>query len=569
MNTTNRASINLQGVLLDHWRSHAEKTPDRTAVVHWVAGEEPFRWNWNHLMGTAYRYALRLREHGVGKGDVCAIIIRHHKDFYPIYIAVSYLGALPSVLAYPNARLHPDKFRDGLEGMARRSGLDWLLTERDLEASVRPCISRPGSTIRGLIFPLEWAEEEEAVTAFPQLKESLPDDPCLLQHSSGTTGLQKGVILSHRAVLQHVFRYGESINVTSEDKIVSWLPLYHDMGLIAAFYLPLTLGIPVIQIDPFEWVSAPIILMEAISMEKGTLAWLPNFAYNLMADRIHEEDLSDLRLDSVRMLINCSEPVRAESHEKFHRKFSTYGIRREVLAACYAMAETTFAATQTAPSVESRKVFVEREALAQGLVQIVEGDKGARVCVSSGAPISGCEMRIIGESGEVMPEGRVGEIAIRSVSLFDGYRNNPEKTEEVLKEGWYFSGDYGFLYQGEFYIIGRKKDIIIIAGNNIFPEDIEDTVGNIPGVIPGRVISFGIEDERSGTEEVCVIAESKVENEADKKKLRLAIREAGMGIDVSIGRVYIAPPRWLIKSSSGKPSRNANKERALRELSWK
>jgi len=233
------------------------------------------------------------------------------------------------------------------------------------------------------------------------------------------------------------------------------------------------------------------------------------------------------------------------------------------------MAETTFAATQTAPSVESRKVFVEREALAQGLVQIVEGDKGARVCVSSGAPISGCEMRIIGESGEVLPEGRVGEIAIRSVSLFDGYRNNPEKTEEVLKEGWYFSGDYGFLYQGEFYIIGRKKDIIIIAGNNIFPEDIEDTVGNVPGVIPGRVISFGIEDERSGTEEVCVIAESKVENEADKKNLRLAIREAGMGIDVSIGRVYIAPPRWLIKSSSGKPSRNANKERALRELSWK
>jgi len=520
-------------------------------------------------MGTAFRYALRLREHGVGKGDVCAIIIRHHKNFYPIYIAVSYLGALPAVLAYPNQRLHPEKFRDGLEGMARRSGLDWLLTERDLEASVRPCVSRPGSTIRGIIFPLEWSEEGETVKTFPQLKDSLPEDPCLLQHSSGTTGLQKAVILSHRAVLEHVTRYGESIDIIPEDKIVSWLPLYHDMGLIAAFYLPLTLGIPVIQIDPFEWVSAPIILMEAISMEKGTLAWLPNFAYNLMADRIHEEDLSDLRLDSVRMLINCSEPVRAESHEKFHRKFSTYGIRREVLAACYAMAETTFAATQTAPGLESRKVFVDREALAQGCVQIVEGDKGGRVCVSSGAPISGCEMRIIGEFGEVLSEGSVGEIAIRSVSLFDGYRNNPEKTEEVLKDGWYFSGDYGFLHQGEFYIIGRKKDIIIIAGNNIYPEDIEDAVSKIPEVIPGRVISFGIDDEQSGTEQVCVIAESKVENEAGKKRLRRAIQEAGMEIDVSIGRVYLAPPRWLIKSSAGKPSRNANKDRALRELVWK
>jgi acyl-CoA synthetase (AMP-forming)/AMP-acid ligase II len=269
------------------------------------------------------------------------------------------------------------------------------------------------------------------------------------------------------------------------------------------------------------------------------------------------------------MLINCSEPVRAESHEKFYRKFHPYGIRREVLAACYAMAETTFAATQTAPNVESRKVFVDREALAQGRVQIVEGDKAARVCVSSGAPISGCEMRIISESGEFLPEGSVGEIAIRSVSLFDGYRNNPEKTGEVLKDGWYFSGDYGFLYQDEFYIIGRKKDIIIIAGNNIYPEDIEDAVSQIPEVIPGRVISFGIEDERSGTEQVCVIAESKVESEAEKKRLRLTIREEGMGIDVSIGRVYLAPPRWLIKSSSGKPSRNANKERALRELTWK
>jgi fatty-acyl-CoA synthase len=569
MNYKKSANTNRLSILLDHWRSHAENTPDRVAIVHWVAGEEPFRWTWSHLNRKAFHYALRLRELGVRKGDVCALIIRHHKNFYPIYIAVSYLGALPAVLAYPNPRLHPEKFRDGLEGMARRSGLDWLLTERELEASLRPCVSRPGSTIRGIIFPLEWREEEEAVEVFPQLKESLPEDPCLLQHSSGTTGLQKAVILSHSAVLEHVFRYGESIGLTPEDKIISWLPLYHDMGLIAAFYLPLTLGIPVVQIDPFEWVSAPIIFLEAISMEKGTLAWLPNFAYNLMADRIHEEDLSDVRLDSVRMLINCSEPVRAESHEKFYRKFGTYGIQRKVLAACYAMAETTFAATQTAPGVESRKVFVSREALAQGCIQIVGGHEGARVCVSSGTPISECEVQIISESGEVLPEGCVGEIAIRSVSLFDGYRNNPEKTDEVLRDGWYFSGDYGFLYQGEFYIIGRKKDIIIVAGNNIFPEDIEDAVSKVPKVIPGRVISFGIEDDLSGTEQVCVIAESKVENEIEKKGLRLAIREACMGIDVSISRVYLAPPRWLIKSSSGKPSRNANKERALRELSWK
>jgi len=556
-------------IIWNHWRNHAENTPSREAIVHWTAGEEPYRWSWGALMRTASIFALRLRELGVGKGDVCAIIIRHHKNFYPIYMAVSSIGALPAVLAYPNPRLHPDKFREGLEGMARRSGLDWLLTERGLETSVRPLASRPGSTIRGIFFPLEWEEGGGHAEALAQQKEAKPDDPCLLQHSSGTTGLQKAVVLSHRAVLEHVHYYGESIGVTSEDKIVSWLPLYHDMGLIAAFYLPLTLGIPVVQIDPFEWVSAPVMFMEALSLEKGTLAWLPNFAYNVMADRIHEEDLSSFRLDNVRMLINCSEPVRAESHEKFFRKFSPYGFRREAFAACYAMAETTFAATQTSPHLEARRVSADREALAQGYLRIAERDSEARVCVSSGVVIPGCQLRIVDESGEDLPEGRVGEIAIRSVSLFDGYRNNPEKTDEVLKDGWYFSGDYGFSHQEEFYIIGRKKDILIIAGKNIYPEDVEDSVGQVPGVIPGRVISFGMEDELSGTEQICVIAETRTDDDAEKKRLRLAIREAGMGIDVSISRVYMAPLRWLIKSSSGKPSRNANKERALCELTYK
>jgi acyl-CoA synthetase (AMP-forming)/AMP-acid ligase II len=370
-------------------------------------------------------------------------------------------------------------------------------------------------------------------------------------------------------VLEHVRRYGEAIRAVPEDRIVSWLPLYHDMGLIAAFYLPLTLGIPVVQIDPFEWVSAPVLLLEAISREKGTLSWLPNFAYNLMADRVHDEDLSGLRLDSVRMLINCSEPVRAESHEKFLRKFGSCGIRRETLAACYAMAETTFAATQTAPGKEATTVFADRDAIAKGRLRVIGSGGNPRVCVSSGAPIPGCDLHIVDETGNVLPEGEVGEIAIRSVSLFDGYRNNPEKTAEVLRDGRYFSGDYGFAYRGEYYVIGRKKDILIVAGNNVYPEDIEDCVGQVPGVIPGRVISFGLEDDLAGTEQVCVIAETALEAETEKKRLRLAVREAGMGIDVTIARVFLVPPRWLIKSSAGKPSRSANKVRALREIPWK
>jgi acyl-CoA synthetase (AMP-forming)/AMP-acid ligase II len=184
------------------------------------------------------------------------------------------------------------------------------------------------------------------------------------------------------------------------------------MGLIAAFYLPLTLGIPVVQLDPFEWVVAPVILLEAISKEKGTISWLPNFAYNLMADRIREEDLQGIELDGVRMLINCSEPVRSESHDKFFKRYERYGLRRESLGACYAMAETTFAATQTPPGKEAKKVFVKRNEIMKGKVEITDNQDGARISVSSGFPISGCELKIVGESGEDLPIGYVGEVAI-------------------------------------------------------------------------------------------------------------------------------------------------------------
>jgi fatty-acyl-CoA synthase len=552
------------------WRQQADKSPDREAIVHWTAEGPPFRWTWGELFKSTTSYAIKLKDMGIGKGDVCALIIRHHKEFYPVYLAVSTLGALPAVLAYPNPKLHPDKFCQGLKGMASRSGLDWVLTERELEKILRGLVDDRESTIRGILFPLE-PRENSLADAADDFSHLVTDtrDPCLLQHSSGTTGLQKAVVLSNQAILEHVRRYGEAIQLRADDKVVSWLPLYHDMGLIAAFYLPLTFGIPLVQIDPFEWVSGPSFLLEAISQEKGTLVWLPNFAYNFMADRIREEDLKSVRLDSVRMLINCSEPVRAASHDKFFLRFSAYGLKRESLAACYAMAETTFAVTQTPPGREASRIAVRRDDLAKGVVTLTGNEQDARICVSSGFPISGCELRILDESERDLPDGRVGEVAIKSVSMFDEYRNYREKTVEVLKGDWYFSGDFGFSHEGEYYIVGRKKDIIIAAGNNLYPEDIEDIVGQLDGVIPGRVVAFGLEDGESGTEQVCIVVETPAEREEEKRALRMGIRKAGMEMGVTISRVYLVPSRWLIKSSAGKPSRNANRTRAISELTWR
>lgn len=555
----------MNGTLLtERWLEHAAAAPDREAIVHWVAGEEPLRLHWGDLLRRAGGFAADLAARGVRPGEVCAIVARHHPDVYPLYMAIALLGALPAVLAYPNDRLHPDKFRRGLAGMAAHSGLDWLLTEASLEPVLRPLVEDRTSTIRGALLPFEWPASRAEPS--PYEPPSGADSPFLLQHSSGTTGLQKAVVLSHRAVLDHVDLYARAIKLSREDRVVSWLPLYHDMGLVAALQLSLAERVPLVQMSPFEWVTAPVLLLEALHKERGTLSWLPNFAYNHTARRVNEEDMEGISLDHVRLLVNCSEPVRAESHDRFFERFSQYGLRREALSACYAMAEATFAVTQTAPGTEARRLFVDRNALANGRVVPCPPSASARVCVSSGRPIEGCEVLLRDEEGRTLGEGFVGEIFVRSRSLFDGYRNDPERTAEVLQNGVYATRDQGFSFEGEVFVVGRKKDLIIVAGKNLFPEDVEDAVSAIPGVLSGRVVAFGMDDEGAGTESVCVVAETNLVDDAEKAELQKLVKQAAMAIDVTISKVFLAPPRWLIKSSSGKPSRRDNKERALAEL---
>ena len=548
------------------WCKNAAEHPNSDAIVHWTAGEAPFRWTFSTLLAAAEQYACCLVERGVRRGDVCAIILRHNSQLYPLYLGVCAAGAIPAILAYPNPRLHPDKFRQGIEGMSRRSGLDWMLTEGELRPVLEPLVTGSGSTIKGLHLPLEWhAHRGNSQLLRDDPPQLIPTDPLLLQHSSGTTGLQKPVLLSHNAVLEHVKRYAEALSLTNSDKIVSWLPLYHDMGLIAAFHLPLTFGIPSIQIDPFQWVMAPSLLLEAITQERATVTWLPNFAFNMLAGKVRDEDLHEVDLSSLRLIVNCSEPVRYESHESFLKRFQPYGLQPTALSACYAMAETTFAVTQTPIGVAPTVVAVDRASLSRGEVEPVTDGVPARICVSSGKPIDGCEVRIVDENRFGVAPGRVGEIAITSATMFSGYRNYPEKTAEVLCGGWYYSGDYGFQDDGELFVIGRKKDIIIVAGNNVYPEDVEDAVGVVQGVIPGRVVAIGEENPGLGSEHVAVIAETSITCEADRKALRLQIIKAGMASGITIASVYLVPPRWLIKSSAGKPSRKGSREKLMAE----
>lgn len=553
----------------ERWEYLSRKKYNGEAIVHWVAGDEPIRWTFGKLLQRANHYSSYLLSKGINPGDVCAMIIRHNPEFYPIYLGIVGMGALPTVLAYPNPRLHPDKFRQGLLGMTQRSGLDWILTEKEIEPMIGNLVTAEGSTVKGVFFPIEEKSDiiaSEFSANLNKIRDSFkPDDPVLLQHSSGTTGLQKPVILTHFDILKHVEQYGEALKLNDNDKFISWTPLYHDMGLIGTFHLPLAFGIPTVQINTFEWILAPAILFDAISKEKTTITLQPNFAFNLLTNKVKDEELEGVDLSSMRLFINAAEPIRHDTMERFIQRFKKYGLQVLAPTTQYGMAETTLAVVQTPPGQKYKTLEVDRQKLANGIVEIANNNtKVKRICVSSGLLLKECEMKIVDENRKTLPELSLGEIAVKSASQFTGYRNYPEKTAKVIDEdGWYYTSDYGFIYENELYVIGRKDDIIIVAGNNIYPEDIEDAVNQVEGVQKGRVIAFGEVDEGLGTELISVIAETKIENEEDKKKLIIEIKKAGMSIDIPIANVYLVPPRWLIKSSAGKPSRKANSQRII------
>ncbi|MGB8983645.1 MAG: AMP-binding protein [Anaerolineales bacterium] len=395
-----------------------------------------------------------------------------------------------------------------------------------------------------------------------------PEDIVLLQHSSGTTGLQKGVALSHGAVFNQLNAYGRSLLLAENDVIVSWLPLYHDMGLIAGFLMPILAGIPLVIMSPFDWVRAPYRLLQSVSKYRGTLTWLPNFAYNFCAQKIRDRHIDGVDLSCLRGIINCSEPVRWESHVAFYERFKGYGLKFEALQTSYAMAENVFGVTQsklgTVPVVEE----IDREAfMGERLARSPLDGRPAMKMMSSGQPIENTEVKVLDEQGNEVPERVIGELALKSDCMLTGYYNRPDATEKAFRDGWYLTGDYGYVSNGEIFVSGRKKDMIIVGGKNIYPQDLESLTYEVPGVHAGRSVAFGMFDEGQGTEEVVIIAEVDSEDAEVQQKTADAIRlHVTKNSAIALRYVKVVGPKWILKTSSGKTARSANKEKFLREL---
>lgn len=478
------------------------------------------------------------------------------------------LGAVPAILAYPNFKVEPDKYASGLAGVTANLDARAIVIDGEFPEALLGHVSLHDGTM------LLRAEEcsDLGVEALSPSCELNADSLAFLQHSAGTTGLQKGVALTHRAVLTQIRYLSQALQIDGgRDRVYSWLPLYHDMGLIACFMLPLVSHVPVVMQSPVEWVMHPHTMLRVISDYRCTLAWLPNFVFQFVPRRVRAETLQTYDLSSVRALINCSEPVRAASIDEFSRAFATSGLRPNALQSSYAMAENVFAVSQSdvrRPDSPTRIWADGSRFRAEHLVVAVAEDSPGAICfVSSGRLLPNHRVRIVSEDGANLADGNVGEIMVSSDCLFQGYFHRPDLTDEVLRDGWYSTGDLGFQLDDELYVVGRKKDLLIIGGENLYPQDIEEIAALHPAIHDGRVIAMGIYNPNLGTEDIVVVGEVEREELLDEKEeIESDIRRrivASLG--VAVRTVLLKPPKWIVKSTAGKPARAATREKLLSE----
>lgn len=555
--------------LIDPVIRRARVEPEHTTLIFIAEDGQKTYVSAAEFHAESLAYARQLQNIGIGSDDLVILVLRHSRFLLSSFWGALYIGAIPSIFPYLTEKLNPEIYMRQVKMLVGNSGAKAVITFPEFEQDLRELLDEVNCRVLSTddVEVIESSEDSEIVNLW---QNPMADKIAFLQHSSGTTGLQKGVALSHRAVLNQVKSYSRSIELSADDVIVSWLPLYHDMGLIAGFVMPIVAGIPLVLMSPFHWIRDPKILLWTIHEHHGTLCWLPNFAYNHCVRTLRPRHLEGLDLSNWRAVINCSEPVRYDSHKMFLEKFSPFGFKEEALASCYAMAEYTFAVTQSplgqAPFVD----WVNLEALQaeRKATPVAADDAAATPVVSCGYPIAGVQLAIVDDQGNKLPDRNVGEVILRGDCMLSGYYRRPDVTAEAIKEGWYYTGDMGYIAEGRLYITGRKKDLIIVGGKNIYPQDIEAITNEVPGVYPGRAVAFGVFDDKLGSETIIVVAElddrsGEVDPRAIERELRKRVVQR---TEVTLADVRLVDSRWLIKTSSGKIARGANRERYLKEF---
>jgi fatty-acyl-CoA synthase len=508
---------------------------------------------------TARRGALLVRR-GLEKGDRLALVIPDGDEFVLSFLGAIVAGIVP-VPMYPQLSFrNVDGYHDTVAHIVRASGAKALLTTAATRPFVEPVRERV-DTLRAVLT----LDELQADPEPPPLDGSVdPADVAFLQFTSGSTSRPKGVVVTHAnlAANSEAFMIHGLGKDSSFDKGVSWLPLYHDMGLIGFVIGPLFTDIPVVFLPTASFVRSPRIWLDTIHKHRGTITYAPNFAYALVAKRLKDKDVAAFDLSCMRITGCGAEPIQSRTLRDFATKLLPAGFDPSSILPSYGMAEATLAVTfarrghgMRVDRVDSAGVQARdaRPSVAEGAAD------GSQEIVSCGFPFPGHEVAIEDETGHRLAERRIGQIVTRGPSITAGYYEEAELTAESFKDGWLHTGDLGYLADGELFVCGRVKDIIIIRGRNFYPQDIEWVVSELPGVRRGNVVAFGVDVE--GEEQLVVCAEAFQSDAAGLSEAIGAVVTATLGL--SVHRVEILQQGILPRTSSGKPQRRRTKAMLL------
>ena len=545
--------------LVEALRWHAVRHPGRVHVHLQDESGGSAQLTYGALYEGARRVAGGLQQRGLAPGDAVAIMLPTGLEYLQAFFGALLAGGVP-VPIYPPARI--SQLEDHLRRHARildNARARRLVTFRPALAVSRLLGAQIGA-LHGVL------DVDELLRSSPPEREWSPAsaDVALLQYTSGSTGSPKGVVLTHADLLASLDAMHQALEIDGDDIFVSWLPLYHDMGLIGAWLGSLYYAMPLVLMSPLVFLARPVRWLEAIHRYRATLSGGPNFAYEMCRRRISDSELEGLDLGSWRVAFNGAEPVSPETQEGFAARFAHLGFDPKALTPVYGLAEAALGVAFTPVGRGPRYDRVERESMQRnGFAKVAEAS-GAAVerFVGTGFPIPGFEVRTVDDGGRETAERRVGRIQFRGPSTTSGYLRNPEASRLLFDDDWLESGDLGYVAGGELFITGRVKDLIIRGGRNVYPYELEQAAGEVSGVRRGCVAVFGCEDRESGTERLVVVAETREKSPEAREAIATAIEDAAIRhLGSPPDEVRLVPPYTVLKTSSGKIRR-----RAVREL---
>ncbi|MGE0483032.1 MAG: AMP-binding protein [Gammaproteobacteria bacterium] len=538
---------------------HVAHNPNRPHIQFYDDYTDGAVLSYADLHAAASALGAALQAHGLEPGERVALMLPTSRAYFVAFFGTLLAGGVP-VPIYPPVR------RQQLEDHLRRQSrillncqAAMLVTTDDALAMAR-LLTAQVETLRH-VFAATALERTGGV--FEAVARGA-DDLAFLQYTSGSTGDPKGVMLSHANLLANIRADGAGMGAGPDDVFVSWLPLYHDMGLIGAWLGSLYHGVRLVVMPPLSFLARPERWLWAIHRYGGTLSAAPNFAYELCVQRIRDADVEGLDLARWRIAANGAEAISARTLDAFCTRFARHGFRREAMFPVYGLAECSVGLAFTPLGRGPKVDVIARERLAHDgrAVPAPPGtpESATIAVVACGLPLPGHQLRVVDAADRELPERVEGRLQFRGPSATSGYFGRAEETARLCRDGWLETGDRAYLAAGELYLTGRSKDVIIRAGRNIYPTELEDAVGELDGIRRGHVAVFGVVDADNATERVVVMAETRKRDAAARERLRTAINALATDlIAAPPDDVALVVPNTVLRTSSGKIRRSACK----------